>query len=194
VAAIAWLLLRGGPAGPSLPDEQWQPFASTEAHFEILFPGTPIPRREQAANPAGRFDLDTFVLERKDPNLALMVSYLTVPAEGPTALPLEQRFEGAREGARANLGGTVRKETPVTLGSYPGREWEIDVPDKGIAVQRLYIVRSGDQLRLYTLGVFGSSVTAEADVARTGDSLPVPGARWETCRYSGVGQPDSGSR
>src|SRR5260370_25477727 len=99
-------------------------------------------------------------LEEK--NLAFMVQFMDLPA-AELNKGLDKIFPQIQAMMGTIQGGTLKKESKLTLGKYPGREYEVEVAGQGASVLRVYIV---DQ-RVYTLLAVGADPAAPANARQT---------------------------
>ncbi len=86
---------------------------------------------------------------------AYVVAFFSPPAQ----FAGEKDFDQLRQGMLNQIGAkaTLRKETPIKLGSHPGREYQLEVEGGMTSVLRLYIVGN----RVYML----NATTTVADAA-----------------------------
>jgi hypothetical protein len=98
-----------------------QPCISTEGKFSILLPGGPQVSSQVITMASGRTTaVTTFILETDNGNCVYFVSYNDYsPAD---ANGLDQDILAlARDGAVANVSGTLASDQPITLKGFPGR-------------------------------------------------------------------------
>lgn len=145
--------------------DTWQSFASTEGRFTVLMPGTPQPRTQNVSTPAGNITFYAHFWE--DRSAAYGVAYSDFPQGLIQSANVEALLNGARDGAAANVSGTLVSERRIGLSGHPGREIEIRISG-GIVKARIYLVGS----RLYQLIVVEQSGTeSSANQARFFDSF-----------------------
>jgi WD40 repeat protein len=146
----------------------WQEFAPPEGRFRLLMPGKPVsqPKPPQAAQ-AQNFHLYALELKRQD--VVFAVGYADLSLEEWRRMPIQERFDGSRDGILANTPGSrVVAENRIALRNYPGREYHLIIAGQGMTVLRVYFVR----LRIYTLLAGGSWLGPDsADVRKFFDSF-----------------------
>jgi hypothetical protein len=92
-------------------------------------------------------------VENRDGVFGIAVSDTPFGNESPETI--QNRLDGARDGAIRNVGGTQKSSSPITLnGKYPGREFSASItqPKKGQVRARVYLVGS----RFYQVMVMGT--------------------------------------
>jgi hypothetical protein len=161
VVATAFLAAGCGLFKP----KEFKEFSDAQGGFRVLMPGTPTPKTESAAG----IKLMTWSIE--ETNGAYMVAYadMPIPANEPEA-QLQNRLDGARNQAIANIQGTLKQEARVTMGGrWPGRDITASFMNgKGLMRARVYIV----QTRLYQVVVVGTpSWAGSANATKFLDSL-----------------------
>jgi len=128
----------------------WQEFSSTEGSFAVLLPGTPSYEKQNSSTAVGPIDMHLFSLDlAKDAAFMIMYSdYPDVIAQAPA----DKVLDGGRDGALANTKGRLVAEESMSLDGFPGREFTIDIPGKGMMKLRAYLVRQ----RLYQIMAVGT--------------------------------------
>jgi hypothetical protein len=101
---------------------------------------------------------------------AFMTMWIAYPEEAIRNRPVETMLDGARDGAVANIKGTLRNETRITVNNLPGREIIIDAPNNLAVVQRYFVLRN-----MLIQGVLAGlrGVETQADTRRFLDSMKV---------------------
>jgi hypothetical protein len=143
----------------------WKEFSSAEGKYKVMMPGTP--KETTQASPAGPIKFHT--VEEKNGAYVVNFTDITGTASEPPE-KIDQRLDGARQGAAGNVQGKVVKEDKITLeGKYPGRDIQIELPnDKGLIRVRMYFVNG----RLYQVMAVGTkSWTGSGDVQKFLDSF-----------------------
>jgi WD40 repeat protein len=192
-AAVALVLTGGGylgalgflaitllfPAG-GVPPAAWQTFSPPDGSFRVRMPGTPTRQSKTTPSPTGPVTYVTFVTEHKAEDLFCSVGYMDFSPAALQQIPLQQRFAGARDGARARVpGAVVEGERDITLGGHPGKEFVFGVAGKVRFVARVYLFGQ----RFYILLIGGPNIQPGAgDAASFFDSFepraepePAPG-------------------
>lgn len=131
----------GGPEG-------WVDFESADGGFKAQFPKTPKTQTIPTPTPAG--NIDQTMIMADDNGISYGVSFADYPEEATKATPIETMLDGARDGAVANINGTLKSEKQIKLGEFDGRELEVTANAAGqdvVVHQRMYVVNN----RLYQL-------------------------------------------
>jgi hypothetical protein len=162
LAAVVGFLyfLLWGPINPG----DWKTFIPPEGRCKLLMPGTPT-RKTQFDPMAGQIVIHAIENHLRDHVFMFSCEQLR---DGPD-VPLDQRFEAARMNMLQNTpGAALSGQRPVDLEGYPGREFVVDVQNKGKIVLRLFIVED----HLYMLGGGGRGFEAnDPDLKKFFDSF-----------------------
>src|SRR5262245_11479046 len=67
---------------------------------------------------------------------AYMTMWIAYPEDVVRTRPVGTMLDGARDGAVANVKGTLRKEDRITINNLPGREIIVDAPNDLVVIQR----------------------------------------------------------
>jgi hypothetical protein len=109
-------------------------------------------------------ELTMFGVESKDGMYGIGVADLPIP-DGETAAQIQDRLDGARDGAVRNINGTLTSSSSITLGKqkYPGREFHATItkPKVGQVRARVYLVGK----RVYQVIVMGTNEYATSKEA-----------------------------
>ncbi|VTU01773.1 Uncharacterized protein OS=Crinalium epipsammum PCC 9333 GN=Cri9333_3190 PE=4 SV=1 [Gemmataceae bacterium] len=151
VAALAGGCKKSGPM---------EAFDSKEWKFTAKFPGKPEVKSQSAPVPGGpQVTMHMFSVTERNGAMMIGVADMPIP-EGEGAAKIEERLDGARDGAVANIGATLQTSSPVKLqGKYPGREFTAKLPPppkgppEGLVKARIYLVGK----RLYQTMVIGTT-------------------------------------
>jgi len=120
---------------------EWQPFTSRNGHFTIMMPGTPASSVESVNTAIGVVDLHSFTLETNE--FAYFVAYGDFPPAFVQNADTEAMLDGARDGAVADVNGTLVSERRISVQGFPGRELWIEATvsgQKGLAQARMILV------------------------------------------------------
>ncbi len=132
---------------------EWKEFTSREGRYSVLMPGTPIETTLQGNTPAGQ--VTNHLAMAFIGGGTLVVNYADLPT-----LPdkLDDTFwAGIRSDIEAGSKGKVTSEKEISLGSYPGREYEVELAQGGTAKFKAYQVKQ----RHYRLTAPVDKVSAE---------------------------------
>ncbi len=131
--------------------DDWKVFTWEAGKCEQLLPGTPRPQKQTTKLIDGS-TLDIYMQLVDKGNRAYILSYLDVPAlAGAKEKDIQTALDNGRDQAAAKLNGKVVSDMKRNLGTYPGREIHIEVPNLGLYRARMYIVQG----RLYQSVVLG---------------------------------------
>jgi hypothetical protein len=155
---LSFLCFSLGLACADEPSE-WKEFASKEGRFKVLMPTTPKPDDLETQSDFGKgvLHMNSVVINK----VFYAANFTDFPAE-VKKVPLKQLYDSSRDGAVANLKGKLAKEADIKLGSYTGREIQIDIADAKLFRARVYLVDN----RLYQIVVMGpkdAAISKEAD-------------------------------
>ena len=152
VALVGVLIPAGG--GDDL--DGWRPFVSDEGRFQVLMPSSPECR--QQINPDSVM-LTLFIARQARGSAEFMVLYGDIPTGELHLVPLEARFDAAREEMlRGAPGARVLNERRIELNGHPGRELEVEIPSQGTVTNRIYIVGQ----RLYVVAAGGKRLKPQS--------------------------------
>lgn len=149
---------------PSWLDERawanWRIAAPPGGNFRVLMPGEPTLQQKTEKTPAGDVPTNVYVAHMARQNLTFEVGYsdLPEPARQATAEQVEKVLDGARDGMIEDSKGKLLDEKPIVLSRYPGRELQIDIPDKGRSLVRLYFAKT----QLYLVAATGPGLQADS--------------------------------
>lgn len=140
----------------------WEVFSSPKGSFSVQMPGTPTENKQTMNTPTGVIDIHMFILEQKGCG-CYIVSYNDFPDSLIKTSSADQILDGARDGAIVKSQGKLQSEVPISINTYPGREFHVYGPDGKFAIRtRIYLVKN----RLYQVGVVtstGKSVSSDTN-------------------------------
>ena len=152
-------------------DGAWQTYTSEDGRFKAMFPPGEVKVASTTA-PTAVGDVTLHIcMQELGPKDAIAVMYADYP---PAVLAADSSavLEGGVSGSTSQLPGSkIENKKVITLGPYPGREFEIQTPDNGRAHCRIYLVKQ----RLYTTMIFTSGKFTKEDNARFLDSFELIG-------------------
>ncbi len=176
-ATLLALMLAGAPAPGAL---DWKPLDNPA--FSVNLPGDAKPQDGTEQTEAGPVKTTTWGVQTPgDKGAFFAVSIADYPPGMMAKAVPSKVLEGARDGAMANVGGTVEKDVGVFLDSglpkkkYPGREFNGNTKSGLKLAARLYLVDD----RLYQMiCVSPKAAFNDADFKVFADSfkLKLPGA------------------
>jgi hypothetical protein len=163
-----------------LPDNIWREVRNEHGGFRVLMPGVPQP-----GPGAGNRGFMTTGVEMDSSHNGFFVGYGDIPDAEFQRIPLQQRFDGARDGMLAvQKGGKLLRETAITIDGHPGREVEGETlervphekPHFVGAVARMCAVKLPGRTRLYVVVAVGPGYRADVpDIRKFLDSFhPMP--------------------
>jgi hypothetical protein len=134
-------------------------FTSTDYKFKVKFPGKP----KQTERTELGIKVKMFSVEERDGAYMVGVSDMPIP-ERESERQIQNRLDGARDGAIRNVNGKLKSSSPITLnGKYPGREFTATItkPIQGQTRARIYLVNR----RLYQVMLVGTDSYATSPQA-----------------------------
>ena len=132
----------------------WRELSSTVGGFTVSIPGKYYEKTTTETQPVELRTHEYGVL-RRGRSLEFLVSFSDTNVN--LSQNLDGVFRGAREAVVAHLKGKLRKEAPLQIASYSGREWEIETVERQeIARIRMYVVGSRTYMLFVALPVSGS--------------------------------------
>ena len=151
----------------------WTEFTSAEGAFSVLMPGTPAEQTQAQDTDLGPIDVHMYTFEGGD--VAYLIGYNVFPAAVIDASTPAAILDGARDGQVETVKGTLVNESEITLGTYPGRDLEIQVEGSdGASSLRTRLFMVGD--RLYQLVVAGpKGQSTSPDTIKFLDSFKLTG-------------------
>jgi hypothetical protein len=160
----------GGPSPSSGPNQpSWQEYTNAEGRFHVLFPGTPTrdtvppPSRLKAGS---KPRVVSFTAGTPDATYSVALEDF-----GGSESP-EQFIEKQRAELSAGHGGKLVSEKDVTVGQYKGKEFVVEVPNRGTAHMRFIVA----ERRLYKLMATGARTAPDqGEVSRFFGSFGING-------------------
>ena len=143
IAMIVLLALAGCKQIP------WQPYTGPDGSFSVQMPGTPEEQKQALYNDLfGNFTAYIYAVDYD--STTYMVVFTQYPESISAISTPFELLDNARDGAVANVQGTLVDEKVIRLGDYPGKEITIRLPAAGmLADVRMYVVDT----RLYQVMV-----------------------------------------
>lgn len=125
--------------------KKWATYTSAEGRYNVLFPGQPSVKTQEATAATGEKTTQSMA-NASDSGVVYSVVYFD--KSGMTF-----SFDGARNGMRAAVKGTLLGERPIRLGAYEGREVRLSATGSDgveyVSLARYYEVEG----RIYVLQV-----------------------------------------
>ena len=129
---------------------QWQEFSSRAGGFSVLMPGVPKEEINSQEFPVvGKGDFHVFTVQSELG--AFVAAYVEVPGLAKQSQSFSDGFgkgflTNIGEGTARGAGGKVVKETDISYGTNPGKEFLIEVPSGQATVRAYFINRRGYEL------------------------------------------------
>lgn len=166
IIASIFYLMRGD--GGKL--EEFKPYRSDEGSFSILLPGKPnrtVQKIETSVSP-----LEFVMYQAGSDEIGFIAGYVDYPDMMFENVDIEKMLDGARDGAVQNVKGKLLNEKVLDFHGNPGRELEIEVPNKATLKSRIILI----DCRLYQImAVSDSKSTLNANCPKFFDSFKVDG-------------------
>lgn len=114
----------------------WKTYRYPADGFSASYPDAPDIQTRNVPTQAGAFELRSYLLQ-----VGTAALYIGACDYGPTAagMDAQSQLEGAKNGVLANSGSHLLREKKITLGIYPGVEFESE-SDSAHFTARIYIV------------------------------------------------------
>jgi len=157
---LGFAVLIGGCKMPSeKPPEKLEEFTSKEWKFKVKFPGKPEVKQQKAGTKQVQVQITMFMKTFDDESYMIGVADFPMQHE-PSPIETQIALEASRDGAIANVKGTLESSKSVLLqGRYQGMEiiakLPPDGPPDGQLRGRIYIVGK----RQYQILVVGTATT-----------------------------------
>ncbi|HEY1209779.1 MAG TPA: hypothetical protein VGE85_10455 [Terracidiphilus sp.] len=118
--------------------QQWQAYSYPADGFTASFPGEPQFSKRDVPTEKGSFELRAYLAQ--DGQAALFVGVCDYGSAISDRTP-DQVLQGAKQGAVDNVNAHLLREKAITLGAYPGVEFEAE-NDTMHFYARIYLVGS----------------------------------------------------
>jgi hypothetical protein len=150
----------------------WEEFTSTAGRFSVVMPGAPVEQTQVVETDAGAVDLYMYLVDKG--TAAYIAGYADYPQELISQTDTQTLLQNARDGALANVGGSLMNERSISLDGHAGLEIEVETSDPptqvAYLVARFYLVEN----RLYQTLVVTLN-NASSDTERFLDSFVLLG-------------------
>jgi len=125
------------PAGPAEPTATpdplagWVAFTAPDGSFTVRLPAEPKVQTETVPTEAGDIAVAMYLVESGDRTVVVShngfpASVADVIASGDDAF-VQGLLDNSRDGAIANVSGTLQDEKQITVGGFPGREFTFNI-------------------------------------------------------------------
>ncbi|MGO9777326.1 MAG: hypothetical protein ACLQGT_09420 [Terracidiphilus sp.] len=151
------------PAAPATPVPNWKTYSYPAEGFSASFPGEPQFSKRDVPTDKGSFELRAYLVE--EGQAALFVGVCDYGTAISDRTP-DQVLDGAQQGAIDNVKGHLVSGKKITLGVYPGREFEAESDTMHFSA-RIYLVGT----TLYQTLIAASIAQPYAGVTRFLDSF-----------------------
>lgn len=118
------LLFNCAAVGFSQTQARWIKYDSTEGRYNVSLPSQPTLKTQEATSASGE-KLMQYMASATDADSAYVIGYFDY-LPGTTF-----SFDKARDGMIANVKGTLLKQSSISLGGYPGIEFEVSADANG---------------------------------------------------------------
>jgi hypothetical protein len=102
---------------------QWKTYSYPADGFSASFPGEPTLQKKDVPTEKGNFELRAYLVE--DGQAAVFVGVCDYGTAISDRTP-DQVLDGAQQGAIDNVSAHLLRGKTITLGAYPGREFEAE--------------------------------------------------------------------
>lgn len=152
--------------------QTWQQHRPEGAGYVVEMPGEPKVSWRDVSTKIG--DIKTYIATSALPPLAFVTMFSRYPEELIKSRSVDSILEGGRNGAVANVKGTLRDEKILTIDSFPGREIIIDAPSGQVVLLRYFL---GGVTLVQAIVGGPAGVETNADARRFLESLHSTGAK-----------------
>jgi hypothetical protein len=152
VVGVLLLLLVVGALLAGCGQTAWSEFSSVDGAFSVLMPGTPTEQTQSQDTDLGAIEVHSFTFEQG--GVAYLVGYNDLPAAVLEAVTPAVILDSACGGQVEKVNGTLLNKEEIMLGTYPGRDLEIQIQDStgtSSLRSRTFLIRD----RLYQVMVVG---------------------------------------
>lgn len=134
---LSHALVAQAPAAPApAPPLVWKTYTSSSDGFSVSFPGDPSLQKNNIPTDAGSFELRAYLSEPGSAALFVGVCDYGAAVQGRDP---QSVLTGAKQGAIDNVKAHITTENKITLGTYPGVEFEADNDTMHFSA-RIYLV------------------------------------------------------
>jgi hypothetical protein len=123
------------PAAPA-PVPNWQTYSYSADGFSASFPFEPTMQKQDVPTDAGAFELRAYLAEEGSAAVFVGVCDYGAAVQGRDPQTV---LDGAQSGAISNVKGHLIRSAPITLGVYPGRQFEAESDSMHFSA-RIYLV------------------------------------------------------
>lgn len=133
---LVWAALLSLAAISGAQKSDWKLYSYPADGFQASYPSIPEITKKEVPTEAGSFDLHTYIVEADSAALFVGVCDYGAKIEGkyPDVL-----LQGAKNGALQNSNAHLIGEKKITLGAYPGIEFQ-SASDNAQITARIYVV------------------------------------------------------
>lgn len=150
-------------AAPLLQAPNWQDYSYADDGFSLSAPSKPAFTQQSRETASGTVQIHNYSVQL-DSDGGVMISSANFP---PMDVPAKDLLQGGKNGALQSVHATLVSEKEITLGGYPGLEFEAK-SDAFHVRARMYMVKT----RLVTILVIApAGVPYPADSSRILDSI-----------------------
>jgi hypothetical protein len=123
LAAVLGAQTTASPATSAAPVEEWKSYSYPADGFNITFPSEPALQKQNVPTDAGTFELRAYLVTVGEAAL-----YVGVCDYGSAVVGRDPEtvLQGAKNGAIENVKAHLTREKKITLGTYPGVEFEAE--------------------------------------------------------------------
>jgi hypothetical protein len=146
------------------------PFVSPDKSFSATLPQGVKESRQRVKTPLGT--IETFSYNAKSKYCDFAIAYCDYPDSFVAISGPAKILDGARDGAVHNVKGRLLGEAPVDLNGAPGREFNIETPQKMILKSRIYL--AGRRL-FQVMAIAKPDHAGDGKIAEVFDSFKING-------------------
>lgn len=135
-----WLDLNK-PDAAADPDMNWRELRSQAGHFHALMPGKTKMEHSSINTDVGVVDM--YYWSATQNPFSFVIMYADYPPSAVKDQDPQKMLANARDGAIANVAGTLLSDKNITLDNHPGREIRFSAQEeKSMGIARLFLIRN----------------------------------------------------
>jgi hypothetical protein len=119
--------------------EEWKSFSYPSEGFRASFPSEPTKQTRDVPTAAGSFELRTYLVETSGGAYAFFVGVCDYGDAIANRDP-QDVLKGAEDGALSSSGSHLVRDKKITLGIYPGLEFEAESKDDTFSPACIWLV------------------------------------------------------
>jgi WD40 repeat protein len=149
--------------GDGLDNLAWEEFVAPDQFAHVRMPGSPSSQPPVA--PEGARNAHNFVCEIAKPRAQFALAYYDFNEEEMNRNPFPGHVAARRERQLRNVHGRLIHDVEVTAEGQPGREYQIEMADGEVLLERMFLARFGSNFRVLILTASGHRLRSNKGAA-----------------------------